>query len=74
MACQMFWRLTRRVTSLIRTGVRRLERSFLCTHRKLISADGNELWISSCLAWRVHDTGPIRCAGREGIKAGLTFL
>ena len=30
-------RLTRRVISLISTGASRLLRSFLCTHRKLIS-------------------------------------
>ena len=57
MACQMFWRLTRRVTSLIRTGVRRLERSFLCTHRKLISADGNELYVSKGWGRRMHEAG-----------------
>ena len=29
------------MTSLIKTGARRLLRSFLCTHRKLISTDEN---------------------------------
>lgn len=43
MACQIFVKLTRRVTSLINTGARRLDRSFLWTHRKLISAAGNVL-------------------------------
>lgn len=37
LTCQMFFRFTRRVISLMSTGARRLERSFLCTHRKLIS-------------------------------------
>lgn len=37
LACQMPVRLTRRVISLISTGASRLCRSFLCTHRKLIS-------------------------------------
>jgi hypothetical protein len=43
MACHMSCRLTLRVTSLIRTGARRLDRSFLCTQRKLISAASNVL-------------------------------
>jgi len=34
---------TRRVTSLMSTGARRFARSFLCTHRKLISTDV-KLW------------------------------
>ncbi len=36
-AWNMPCRLTRRVTSLMSTGARRFDRSFLCTHRKLIS-------------------------------------
>ncbi|BAS73954.1 Os01g0708201 [Oryza sativa Japonica Group] len=37
-ACQMFSWWTRRVTSRMSTGARRLDRSFLWTQRKLISA------------------------------------
>lgn len=38
--------LQRRVTSLIRTGASRLERSFLCTQRKLISEVSSTLKVS----------------------------
>ena len=34
---------TLRVSSLIRTGASRLDRSFLCTHKKLVSQIGSTL-------------------------------
>jgi hypothetical protein len=46
-ACQMFFRLTRRVTSLINTGASRFERSFLCAQRKLISAEVKVLTVDA---------------------------
>jgi hypothetical protein len=43
----MFFRLTRRVTSLINTGASRFERSFLCAQRKLISAEVKVLTVDA---------------------------
>ncbi len=42
-AWKMPFKLTLLVTSLIRTGASLLDRSFLCTHRKLISTDEKDL-------------------------------
>src|SRR3569833_2183889 len=44
MACHISFRLISRVISLIRTGARRFERSFLCTTRKLTSGASRTLF------------------------------